>query len=58
MSVKENVHAVHRAIAQFNAKDLEGYLDMFDRSVVFHGLSRKLKPATQLCLTDFRTCAF
>lgn len=36
--------AVNRAIARFNAQDLEGYLDMFDKSVMFHGLSRRLKP--------------
>lgn len=44
MPVKENVEAVNRAIARFNAKDLEGYLEMFDKSVMFHGLSRRLKP--------------
>jgi predicted ester cyclase len=44
MPVKENVEAVNRAIARFNAKDLDAYLDMFDKSVIFHGLSRRLKP--------------
>jgi predicted ester cyclase len=44
MPVKENIEYVHRAIARFNAKDLEGYLEMFDKAVVFHGLSRRLKP--------------
>jgi predicted ester cyclase len=44
MPAKENVESVNRAIARFNAKDLEGYLEMFDKAVVFHGLSRKLKP--------------
>lgn len=44
MPVKENVEFVNRAIARFNAKDLEGYLEMFDKAVVFHGLSRRLKP--------------
>ena len=44
MPPKENVEAVKQAIAQFNARDLDGYLEMFDKSVVFHGLSRKLKP--------------
>jgi len=44
MPTKENVESVNRAIARFNAKDLEGYLEMFDKAVVFHGLSRKLKP--------------
>ena len=42
----ENANAQHvlRAIARFNARDLEGYLDMFDKSVVFHGMPRRLKP--------------
>lgn len=44
MPVKENLESVNRAIVRFNAKDLEGYLEMFEKSVVFHGLSRKLKP--------------
>jgi predicted ester cyclase len=44
MPVKENIEHVNRAIARFNAKDLEGYLEMFDKAVVFHGLSRRLKP--------------
>lgn len=44
MPEKENIDTLNRAIARFNAKDLEGYLEMFDRSVVFHGLSRRLKP--------------
>ncbi len=44
MPVRENIDHVNRAIARFNAKDLEGYLEMFDKSVIFHGLSRRLKP--------------
>ena len=44
MPEKENIETLNRAIIRFNAKDLEGYLEMFDKSVVFHGLSRKLKP--------------
>src|SRR5271170_1356172 len=44
MPAKENVEHVKRAIARFNAKDLEGYLEMFDKAVMFHGLSRRLKP--------------
>lgn len=44
MPEQQNIETLQRAIARFNARDLEGYLDMFDRSVVFHGLSRKLKP--------------
>jgi predicted ester cyclase len=44
MPARENIDSVNRAIARFNAKDLEGYLEMFDKSVIFHGLSRRLKP--------------
>jgi predicted ester cyclase len=44
MSARENIDSVNRAIARFNAKDLEGYLEMFDKAVMFHGLSRRLKP--------------
>jgi predicted ester cyclase len=44
MPEQENIEAVQRALARFNARDLEGYLEMFERSVVFHGLSRRLKP--------------
>ena len=44
MPEQQNLDIVQRAIAKFNAKDLNGYLEMFDRAVVFHGLSRRLKP--------------
>jgi predicted ester cyclase len=44
MPARENIESVNRAIARFNAKDLEGYLEMFDKAVMFHGLSRRLKP--------------
>jgi predicted ester cyclase len=44
MPARENVESVNKAIARFNAKDLDGYLEMFDKSVMFHGLSRRLKP--------------
>lgn len=40
----DNLNAVKRAIELFNAKDLDGYLEMFDKGVLFHGLSRRLKP--------------
>lgn len=38
------MEAVKSALARFNAGDLESYLDIFDRSVIFHGLGRGLKP--------------
>ena len=44
MPEKENIELLKRSIAKFNAGDLEGYLEMFDKSLMFHGLSRRLKP--------------
>ena len=44
MSDRLNVEAVKHALTQFNAGDLDGYLEIFEKSVVFHGLSRQLKP--------------
>lgn len=44
MPEKENVELMKRSIARFNAGDLEGYLQMFDTAVIFHGWSRRLKP--------------
>lgn len=44
MPETDNMELVKRSLAKFNAGDLEGYLQMFDRSVIFHGLSRRLKP--------------
>jgi predicted ester cyclase len=44
MSERENMELIKRSLAKFNAGDLEGYLQMFDRAVIFHGLSRRLKP--------------
>jgi predicted ester cyclase len=44
MPERENMELVKQSLAKFNAGDLEGYLDMFDRAVIFHGLSRRLKP--------------
>jgi predicted ester cyclase len=44
MPEQENLTTLKRSLERFNSQDLEGYLEMFDRSVVFHGLSRRLKP--------------
>jgi len=44
MPERENLELLKQSLAKFNAGDLEGYLAMFDRAVVFHGLSRRLKP--------------
>ena len=38
------IETVELAVKRFNAKDLDGFLEMFDRSVVFHGFSRQLRP--------------
>jgi predicted ester cyclase len=44
MHENPNAERVLRALTRFNARDLEGYLDMFDKSVIFHGMPRRLKP--------------
>ena len=44
MPEMENLELLRKSLAKFNAGDLEGYLEMFDKAVIFHGLSRKLKP--------------
>jgi predicted ester cyclase len=44
MPERDNMELIKRSLAKFNAGDLEGYLQMFDRAVIFHGLSRRLKP--------------
>jgi predicted ester cyclase len=33
----ENVKAIQQAAARFTAKDLEGYLELYDRGVLHHG---------------------
>lgn len=35
---------VENAVKRFNANDVEAFLDMYERSVVFHGFPRQLKP--------------
>lgn len=40
---QENVEILTRALARYNARDLEGYLDMYDKPVVFHGFGH-LRP--------------
>jgi predicted ester cyclase len=44
MNELQNIQTVERAVARFNANDLEGFLNMYERSVVFHGFPRKLRP--------------
>lgn len=43
MPTQSNLEVLNRAVARHNAQDLEGYLDMYDKAVVFHGFGR-LKP--------------
>jgi predicted ester cyclase len=40
---QENLELLTRALARYNARDLEGYLGLYDRAVIFHGFGR-LKP--------------
>jgi predicted ester cyclase len=44
MNEQQNIQTVERGVARFNANDIEGFLDMYERSVVFHGYSRQLRP--------------
>jgi SnoaL-like polyketide cyclase len=37
MPKDENVKAIALAAAQFSAKDLEGYLELYDKGVLHHG---------------------
>jgi len=40
----QNIEALKQALARFNAGDLEGYLEVFEKSVVVHGMGRGLRP--------------
>jgi predicted ester cyclase len=44
MPKQENVELLMSALAKFNAGDIEGYLDVYDRAVIFHGYGRHLRP--------------
>ena len=35
---------IESGVKRFNANDVEAFLDMYERSVVFHGFPRQLKP--------------
>jgi predicted ester cyclase len=41
MTEHQMMQMTERAVLRFNAHDVEGYLEMYDRSVVFHGYSRQ-----------------
>ncbi|MGB0037162.1 MAG: ester cyclase [Candidatus Acidiferrales bacterium] len=44
MTKHANIETLKRAIGRFNSRDVDGYLEMYDKSVVFHGFPRRLKP--------------
>lgn len=41
MPSQQNVELLTRSLARFNAGDIDGYLEMYDRSVIFHGYGRQ-----------------
>jgi len=44
MPKHENLELLRSALARYNARDLDGYLVMYDHAVIFHGFSKHLKP--------------
>jgi predicted ester cyclase len=44
MPRQENVELLNRALQRLNHGDIDGYLEMYDRSVIFHGYGRHLRP--------------
>lgn len=44
MPRQENIELLKKCVAKFNAGDMEGYLELYDRSVIFHGFGRHLRP--------------
>jgi predicted ester cyclase len=60
MSGTQNTEILHQAIVCFNAKDLDGYLQMFHASVLHHGFSRSIGPGVTGLRTFYRlmTLAF
>ncbi len=44
MTEPQMMEIVERGVKRFNANDVDGFLDMYERSVVFHGFSRQLRP--------------
>ena len=37
MAASQNIAALHRAVDCFNARDLDGYMELYDEDVVLHG---------------------
>ncbi len=44
MPRRENIEALEKATSRFSLRDLEGYLALYDDSVIHHGFSSKIKP--------------
>lgn len=44
MPTQENIDLLKSCLDKFNAGDIEGYLELYDRSVIFHGFGRNLRP--------------
>lgn len=44
MPRKENLELLARCLAKLNKGDIDGYLEMYDRAVIFHGYGRQLRP--------------
>lgn len=44
MPRKENLDLLARCLAKLNKGDIDGYLEMYDRAVIFHGYGRQLRP--------------
>jgi predicted ester cyclase len=44
MSATANTDTLNQAIDRFNAKDLDGFLEMYQPSVMHHGFSRNIGP--------------
>ena len=57
MSEATNKDVLNQAVARFNAKDLDGYLQMFHASVLHHGFSRHIGPGASGLKTFYRQMA-
>jgi len=40
----ENIEALQQAATRFKLRDLEGYLKLYDESVIHHGFSSRIRP--------------
>jgi len=44
MPRQENIDALQRAAMRFKVRDMEGYLNLYDASVIHHGFSSRIRP--------------